>query len=140
MAPANSQLGSLGWRSNTLWLSQRMLAGRSQLTFTGPMGQAPFLVRPNYRLSCLDQQFFWERLSDTAPSSILRPPLGQKTDLCRVHRVSQCRQIKHYQHTQEEKGLHCCANTWRNQNLAIYHSDEADLLDRLSRCCSRFSE
>lgn len=75
-----------------------------------------------------------QRSSHSAAASVRPVAQGSQADLGRLHWLSEHRQVVSDKHAQEEESVQRGAHCRRDQSVAVHHTHETNLLDRLSRC------
>lgn len=103
---------------------------------TGSMGSLTLERLPYTRVSRIHHKLFRQGISHSTPSPILISPFRPEANFGWFHWLSKHGQVVYHQHLTEKESLYRCTYSWRDQDLAIHHSNETNLSHRLPWCCS----
>ncbi len=95
------------------------------------MGEDSFEGLSHVGISCFDDEFVRQGLFNNFTATILDAAFLEEADLRGIHRVSEHGEVEYHQYVTEEKSLHRRTHPRGDESVAIHHTHEADLPDRL---------
>lgn len=101
----------------------------TEADLTGKMGKTIIHRIPNSRVPRFSNKLLRQGISNHFTTTILVPTLQSKTNLRRLHRLSQHWQIFHHKYPAQEKSVQDCTHCRGDQSMAIHHVNETNLLD-----------